>query len=171
MVKSSTYVKVLHNLDYTKENCSLHILVRENVSTKFWRSVRRLYTQEWNCWGLGCKINIPQDKKLSKASVLIYVPHPPAVEAGEFHCSNSSPVLENCVEICSIYKAEMSIVSLQKHKANRVHLEPEPQAFRACGIKVWRTRLGGSNGFSLQKPKTVISKKKPALLRASPIIP
>lgn len=68
----------------------------------------------------GCTTNIPQDTKLSKAAVLIYIP---PSSGGEFHCS---PVLVDRVEVCNIHRVNVAMTLWGRTRLSRGYLEPEP---------------------------------------------
>lgn len=52
-MKSSMCVKVLHNLEWTKENCILQTLVERKWAQKSEDQHSSCITHQWNCWGLG----------------------------------------------------------------------------------------------------------------------
>lgn len=71
----------------------------------------------------GCTTDIPQDTKLSKAAVLIYIP---PSSGGEFHCSQSPPALVDRVEACNIHRVNMVMTLWGHTRLSRGYLEPEP---------------------------------------------
>ena len=110
---------------------------------------------------LGCGDTQPtflKDAKLPKAAVLIYIG--PAVEASSV--AWNPPQHGMTVERSATVTGQTFPLSLWgSARLSRGYLEPELQAFGATGIRVWRTPLDGSNGFSLKSPKHSSLRKSP----------
>ena len=114
-MKSSTCVKVLHNLEWTKENCILQTLVERKWAQKSEDQHSSCITHQWNCWGLGAHNQHSSGYQTFQDSCANL--HSPHQQWRQVPLLPVSPQLTGFVDACNIHEADMATVSLGKVKA------------------------------------------------------